>query len=439
MACKLFALRSIVFQPVKTCVASSSYNVILTEKTITSPFNPTFNIWKNSVRHTSFFNKLPANQLWKSVLSVSNAGAKKGRGRGRGKRKVRDLNRGQVIGVGKINMLWPGLSAPIIRGRELLKQQRLPDDPERTAKLMAFRDSISGFRSLRLSPIERGFTGSRMPGRSIGPPDPIGEDNFHGFDTKVLEFRPILSMSGSLGRTRRFMAVCITGNGQGLAGFAIGKSKEGMAAIRKAKNRAGQKLMHFELCDGNGIFHDFYTQFGSTKIFVTKKGDGYGLVCHRVIKCMCEIIGITDLHAKVEGSTNVQHIIKAFLIGLLQQKTHQQLAEEKKLHLVEIRSEYENFPKLIASPSTKVREANEILKDETLDFKRYVMNDRVVLRRKKFPQFYMTMPHYEIYLKKLEKRRNHEKIRLQLIADRGELKSFLHDKYPESEFVAKTE
>jgi small subunit ribosomal protein S5 len=74
---------------------------------------------------------VPAEKLWKSVTSVSNAGAKKGRGKGAGRIRIRDLNRGQVIGVGKVNMLWPGLSAPVIRGRELLKQQRLPDDPER--------------------------------------------------------------------------------------------------------------------------------------------------------------------------------------------------------------------------------------------------------------------------------------------------------------------
>jgi len=47
--------------------------------------------------------------------------------------------------------------------------------------------------------------------------------------------------------------------------------------------------------------------------------EGYGLVCHRALKTCCEVIGIKDLHAKVEGPTNLQHIIKAFFIGLLQQ------------------------------------------------------------------------------------------------------------------------
>jgi small subunit ribosomal protein S5 len=72
---------------------------------------------------------VPADDLWKGITSVSNAGRKRGRAKGLPRRK--DLNRGQIIGVGKANILWPGLSAPIIRGRELIQQQKLPEDPER--------------------------------------------------------------------------------------------------------------------------------------------------------------------------------------------------------------------------------------------------------------------------------------------------------------------
>ncbi|OWR43990.1 mitochondrial ribosomal protein S5 isoform 2 [Danaus plexippus plexippus] len=188
--------------------------------------------------------------------------------------------------------------------------------------------------------------------------------------------------------------------------------------------------MNFETYNGHTVFHDFFTAFGKTKIYVQKKNEGYGLVCHRAIREICQAIGIKDLRAKVEGSNNLQHIVKAFFIGLLQQRTHQQLAEEKKLHLVEFRQENSLYPTVVASPSY-VRTKDEIPKDETLDFINYVMNDRVILKRKKFPRFYETMPHYEIYLKKYEKYRNHERIRLNLKTEYGEVKSFLTDKYPE--------
>ena len=56
--------------------------------------------------------------------------------------------------------------------------------------------------------------------------------------------------------------------------------------------------------------------------------------------------GIKDLYAKVEGSMNMQHITKAFMLGLLRQKTHQVLADEKKLHLVEMRAENDYYPKV---------------------------------------------------------------------------------------------
>lgn len=38
------------------------------------------------------------------MTSVSNAGKKRGRGKGAGKKRAKNLNRGQVIGVGKYIM-----------------------------------------------------------------------------------------------------------------------------------------------------------------------------------------------------------------------------------------------------------------------------------------------------------------------------------------------
>lgn len=117
-----------------------------------------------------------ADSLWKSVTSVSNAGKQRGRGRG-AKKLMRDLNRGQYIGVGKINMLWPGLTGPIMRGSTVMKQQQLPEDPEREGKLIKLRDSMQNRRSRRIHPLERGWTSAKMGGRSLGPPDPVNDGN----------------------------------------------------------------------------------------------------------------------------------------------------------------------------------------------------------------------------------------------------------------------
>jgi len=363
------------------------------------------------------------------VTSVSNAGKKRGRAKGLVRRK--DLNRGQVIGIGKANIQWPGLSAPIIRGRELVQREHLPPDPEREAKLIKIRDSMSNFKFQKLTPLERGWSGAKMPGRSIGPPDAIGEDSFEGFDTKVLELKTVINMKGNLGRKRRLAVAVITGNGNGLAGFATAKAVDSRTALRKAKNRAGQKLMHFELSDGHTVFHDFFCQFGKTKLIVQRKPEGYGLVCHRAVKTICEVVGIKNIYAKLEGSNTVQHIMKAFLMGLLKQKPFEQLSESKGLHLVAFKKECGDFPQVVASPN-KCRTEDEIRHDEVMDYTQFAMDGRVVLKRKKFPPFYHNYYSYQLYLKKLEKYKNHHKTRLELIAEHGKIKSFYSDKHPEA-------
>ena len=50
-----------------------------------------------------------------------------------------------------------------------------------------------------------------------------------------------------MGRRRRISAFVVTGNKNGSAGIALGKAIEAKAALRKAKNRAGQKLLYIEI------------------------------------------------------------------------------------------------------------------------------------------------------------------------------------------------
>lgn len=165
------------------------------------------------------------------MISVSNAGKKRGRGKGVGRKTAKNLNKGQVIGIGKFmidlwcflltlstptsetnlnslycykikwksylkfhfylssgkaNMVWPGLNAQVLRGKELVTQQKLPEDPDRLSKIIKMRDEMGAFRPLRLSPIERGWSGTKMPGRSIGAPDAVGEGIVTDIDSMLM-------------------------------------------------------------------------------------------------------------------------------------------------------------------------------------------------------------------------------------------------------------
>jgi len=146
--------------------------------------------------------------------------------------------------------------------------------------------------------------------------------------------------------------------------------------------------------------------------------------------------GITDLYAKVEGSLNMQHITKAFMLGLLRQKTHQVMADEKKLHLVEMRAENEFFPKVVASPMDGVvRTAAEIGHNEILDFEMISFEGNVPAWKPAQKNSWEGTPMWDKHLRKTWASRSHEGVRMRMRVENGTewgaVRSHLHEKYPE--------
>ncbi|RXG72748.1 28S ribosomal protein S5, mitochondrial [Armadillidium vulgare] len=341
---------------------------------------------KSETKNKSKLKAMPAKDLWKSMTSVSITGRKRGRAKGK-LASVKNLNKGQIIGVdivyGEENVVFPGLNAPVFSGNALSRIEERPKDETRTKKLEEIRNSMGKYRRTRLNPLERGWTSSNWAGKSIGPPisQTEGDSNdFADFDTVILESKIVKIMTGNLGQKRRSSVFVISGNKRGCAGFALVKGNNVNNAVEKARKKVGQFLLYVDICDGDTVYHDFYCEFMYTKIFVKKKPEGYGLKCHRVIKEICKVLGIKNLHAKVEGSKITQNITKAFFLGLLNQ---------------------------------------------------YGMGGKVEIERKKFVPFYERLPSWEIHLKKVLKSRNHEKIQRQLELEYGRVQSFLTEKYPE--------
>lgn len=72
-------------------------------------------------------------------------------------------------------MVWPGLNAPVVRGQEVVRQQTLEYDPDRQRRLQELRDSMGQLRRMAIHPLERGWSGAKLGGRKLGPPDPVGD------------------------------------------------------------------------------------------------------------------------------------------------------------------------------------------------------------------------------------------------------------------------
>ncbi|XP_038072452.1 28S ribosomal protein S5, mitochondrial-like [Patiria miniata] len=311
---------------------------------------PTAQVTVTPKRHTSWFNTLTANQLWKGMLATTGKAQTKARGKRPAKRIKKDLNRGQFIGEGKANIAWPGLNAPILKDRTVQTMHVKEPDPEREERLLQIRSQWDKKKKRSIPPEQRGWTSKSWGGRRLGPPDPIPGETFEGFDSSVITVRRVFNMTGAKGRKRSMSALVVVGNKNGAIGYAHGKAPDVMSALRKAKNKAANYLHYIERYDDHTVYHDIESKFQVTRIRIRKQNKGYGLRCHRILKEICRLAGIKDLYARVHGSTNPINLSVAFINGLVNQETHQQIANRKGLHVVEFRKECGVLPIVVASP-----------------------------------------------------------------------------------------
>lgn len=370
----------------------------------------------------SFFARTTAKILWKGVTSVSPAGAR--RGRGRGMQKAKDFSKGQTLGFGRKRLIMPGLNATGFQLRGNLKVDYAGENEEYEEKVQEIRKELDVRKKFVEHPMDRGWSGRKAIGRRAGAPDPHNDIEFEGFDSVVLMLRPLQSMSGTFGRVRRMQALVVTGNRNGLAGFATATGKDSRAVVRHARNRASQALVQIPRGDNHTVLHDFFSRYYFTTVFVERKPKGYGLRAHRAIRAMCDMFGITDLRAKVEGvKYNKINMTKAFFLGLMNQRKYEDMANEKKLHLVELREENYNFPRVLASPDEKVLEDSQLSKvNENLDFTYYIYEGRIKQVKAKPPSPYVGTPSWQVYLDRMDYEKNRQTTRLALAVKYGDKK-----------------
>lgn len=402
-------------------------------------------------RDMSSFDTPSGDLLWKTMAGVSQQGKK--RGRARNLMRAKDLNKGQRLGFGPARISFPGLTGKVIGGAgkdeqvmqiEPLKEERYQDYIEKLEETKKNTNYGRAFKKAQ-HPLDRGWSGGKPLGKKFGAPEAQNKDvKFDNFETSLLEFKTVFKMTGNLGRVRRNSVLMVTGNRNGAVGFTVSPGKYGnnQHSIRKAVNKAGLRLVNVERYEDRTVYHDFFTQFGQTRIYVQQQPPGYGLRVHRGIRAICELAGIKDLYAKVEGSMNMQHVVKAFMLGLLRQRTHQALADEKQLHLVEMRRENDYFPRVVASPKDgKVRTMEEIGHNEILDFEMISFEGHLPMWQPgqptgaPKPNPWESHPSWDKHMRIKWAYREHEKVRQMMRVEHGPewgaVRSHLHPKYPE--------
>ena len=131
------------------------------------------------------------------------------------------------------------------------------------------------------------------------------------------------------GRTMRFSALVVVGDGNGHVGAGIGKSSEIPEAIRKGKEDAIKNMVSIALDENKSVTHDYLGKFGSATVLLKKAPEGTGIIAGGPARIACELAGVKNIRTKSLGSNNKQNVVMATIQGLSELKSPEEVAKKR--------------------------------------------------------------------------------------------------------------
>ena len=113
------------------------------------------------------------------------------------------------------------------------------------------------------------------------------------------------------GRRFGFAAIVVVGDTKGKVGYGTGKAKEVPEAIRKATENAKNRMISVHLKEGRTLHHDIIGKYGAGKVILRTTKPGTGIIAGGPMRYIFESLGIKDIVAKSNGSSNSHNMIKA--------------------------------------------------------------------------------------------------------------------------------
>lgn len=131
------------------------------------------------------------------------------------------------------------------------------------------------------------------------------------------------------GRTMRFTALVVVGDGNGHVGAGLGKATEIPEAIRKGKEDAMKKLVTVAIDENKSITHDFIGKFGSASVLLKRAPEGTGVIAGGPARNVLELAGIKNIRTKSLGSNNKQNVVLATIEGLAGLSSPEEVARKR--------------------------------------------------------------------------------------------------------------
>ena len=173
---------------------------------------------------------------------------------------------------------------------------------------------------------KRNFRDGNRPDRKGGRRNPRERDKKEddGLITKLVAVNRVTKVVKG-GRTMRFSALVVVGDGKGSVGIGMAKAAEVPQAIEKATLR-GKKAMVKVALVGTTIPHEVIGNFGRGKVLLMPAQPGTGVIAGGPVRNVLEAVGIKDIRTKSYGSNNPINCVKATFEGLVALRSREQVA-----------------------------------------------------------------------------------------------------------------
>ena len=137
------------------------------------------------------------------------------------------------------------------------------------------------------------------------------------------------------GRTFRFSALVVVGDGEGHVGVGNGKAAEVPDAIKKAIDDAKKNLVEVPIVNTT-IPHEIIGSFGAGKVLLKPAEEGTGLLSGGATRSVLELAGYKNIRTKNLGSNNPRNAVYATIKALSELRTVEQVAALRGLKVSEI-------------------------------------------------------------------------------------------------------
>ncbi len=128
------------------------------------------------------------------------------------------------------------------------------------------------------------------------------------------------------GRTFRFSALVVVGDGNGHVGYGMGKAAEISDAIRKGIDDAKKNMITVQMV-GTTIPHEVIGEYGAGRVLLKPASEGTGVIAGGPVRAVLELAGIRDIRTKCLRSNNPKNVVSATVEALAALKSIEEVAE----------------------------------------------------------------------------------------------------------------